>query len=35
LAPPDSSTPIIVAPYIQLPVGGGSRPPPRPVPRPQ
>jgi hypothetical protein len=36
LAPPDSSTPIIVAPYIQLPAGGGSRPPlPRPVPRPQ
>jgi hypothetical protein len=37
LAPPESSVPIVVAPYIQLPVGGGSppRPQPRPVPRPQ
>jgi hypothetical protein len=29
---PDSSVPIVVAPYIQLPAGGG--PPPRPQPRP-
>ncbi|MFM0176389.1 hypothetical protein [Paraburkholderia sediminicola] len=35
---PNSSIPIIVAPYIQLPAGGGMPPPqpqPRPVPRPQ
>lgn len=34
LAPPDS-TPVVVAPYIQVPVGGGStpRPQPRPLPR--
>lgn len=37
LAPPDSSTPMVVAPYIQVPVGGGStpRPQPRPLPRTQ
>nr|WP_042324355.1 hypothetical protein [Paraburkholderia ginsengisoli] len=37
LASPESSVPIVVAPYIQLPAGGGSppRPLPRPVPRPQ
>jgi hypothetical protein len=37
LAPPESSVPFVVAPYIQLPVGGGlpPRPQPRPVPRPQ
>lgn len=34
LAPPDSSVPIVVAPYIQLPVGGGSPPRPQPQPRP-
>jgi hypothetical protein len=34
LAPPDSSTPMVVAPYIQLPVGGGSMPRPQPQPRP-
>jgi hypothetical protein len=38
LAPPDSG-PMVVAPYIQLPVGGGStsrpQPQPRPVPRTQ
>jgi hypothetical protein len=32
LAPPDSATPMVVAPYIQVPVGGGSTP--RPQPRP-
>lgn len=38
LAPPDSSTPMVVAPYIQVPVGGGgstSRPQPRPLLRTQ
>lgn len=37
LAPPESSTPMVVAPYIQVPVGGGSapRPQPRPLPRTQ
>lgn len=37
LAPPESSTPVVVAPYIQVPVGGGStpRPQPRPLPRTQ
>lgn len=40
LAPPDSSVPMVVAPYIQLPAGGGSVPSrplphPRPTPRPQ
>jgi hypothetical protein len=38
LAPPESSTPMVVAPYIQVPVGGGSTPPrpqPRPMPRTQ
>jgi hypothetical protein len=37
LPPPDSSIPIVVAPYIQLPAGGGPppRPQPRPLPRPQ
>ncbi|WP_144142548.1 hypothetical protein [Paraburkholderia sp. BCC1884] len=34
---PNSSTPYIVAPYIQLPSGGGAmpQPQPRPAPRPQ
>ncbi|MFL9933442.1 hypothetical protein P0D88_30515 [Paraburkholderia sp. RL18-103-BIB-C] len=34
---PEPSPPIMVAPYIQLPVGGGSppRPQPRPMPLPQ
>ncbi|MFM0243024.1 hypothetical protein [Paraburkholderia phytofirmans] len=35
---PNSSIPIVVAPYIQLPTGGGTLPPqpqPRPAPRPQ
>jgi hypothetical protein len=35
---PNSSIPIVVAPYIQLPAGGGmprSQPQPRPAPRPQ
>jgi hypothetical protein len=31
---PNSSVPLIVAPYIQLPVGGGTPPPPQPQPRP-
>jgi hypothetical protein len=32
---PNSSTPIIVEPYVQLPAGGGTPPPhPRPQPRP-
>lgn len=31
LAPPESSIPIVVAPYLQLPAGGGA--PPRPQPR--
>lgn len=37
LAPPDSSAPMVVAPYIQVPVVGGStpRPQPRPIPRTQ
>jgi hypothetical protein len=37
LAPPDSSTPMVVAPYIQVPVNGGAtqRPTPRPRPRPR
>ena len=30
---PNSSVPIVVAPYIQLPAGGGT-PPPQPQPRP-
>ena len=35
--PQESSPPIVVAPYIQLPAGGGvpPRPMPRPVPLPQ
>ncbi|MCC8390961.1 hypothetical protein LJ656_00035 [Paraburkholderia sp. MMS20-SJTR3] len=34
--PQDSAPPFVVAPYIQLPVGGGpSRPIPRPMPLPQ
>jgi hypothetical protein len=35
--PQESSPPFVVAPYIQLPVGGGMppRPMPRPVPLPQ
>jgi hypothetical protein len=32
LPPPESSIPIVVAPYLQLPAGGGA--PPRPQPRP-
>jgi hypothetical protein len=35
---PNSTIPIVVAPYIQLPAGGGMplpQPQPRPVPRPQ
>ncbi|MFM0228242.1 hypothetical protein [Paraburkholderia dipogonis] len=35
---PNSSIPIVVAPYIQVPAGGGmprSQPQPRPAPRPQ
>ncbi|ABE29819.1 hypothetical protein DR64_850 [Paraburkholderia xenovorans LB400] len=34
---PNSSIPIVVAPYIQLPTGGGTppQPQPRPAPRPQ
>ena len=34
---PESSPPIVVAPYIQLPAGGGlpPRPQPRPMPLPQ
>lgn len=38
LAPPESSIPVVVAPYIQLPAGGGGAPPrpqPRPLPRSQ
>jgi hypothetical protein len=35
LAPPDSSTPMVVAPYIQLPAGGGSVPRPQPLPIPR
>nr|WKF59031.1 hypothetical protein HUO10_003539 [Paraburkholderia busanensis] len=31
---PNSSTPYIVAPYIELPTGGGTSQPPRPQPRP-
>lgn len=31
---PNSSIPIVVAPYIQLPAGGGVRPKPSPQPRP-
>lgn len=36
LAPPDSSTPMVVAPYIQLPAGGSvARPQPQPLPVPR
>jgi hypothetical protein len=32
---PNSSVPYIVAPYIQLPVGGGTQPQPQPLPQPR
>lgn len=37
LAPPDSSIPVVVAPYVQLPAAGGSPPRTQPLPllRPQ